>query len=320
MSASLDAAAPDPEAHSSRPLALIFLALTLVSGVYGTVYWLARDRGPPPEAFPPAALMIRREWRAGDSLMLVPFYATRARELLGDLAPVAPRDPLAEDLRVHRRVWIFGLFGEGLTWRDRLPRSGLVLEEASEPSPGITVDRYRVEAPWEVTFQFRDRLRDAKVFHEHRDGQLEPCARWDEKNGQGGTLGRWLCPHDGEWFYVAPEWHRMGDDMRLCLWAHPPTEGRLLVRYAGVPLSGHLYGHAGHTLNGSIHARERIFFDVQVGEQPPQRFDLALTEHWRPIAVATATTGTATVTFAVSTPDAGANHFCFDADLRRPSR
>jgi hypothetical protein len=47
------------------------------------------------------------------------------------------------------------------------------------------------------------------------------------------------------------------------------------------------------------------------------RFPLGLDENWRPIALLTPQTGTATVSFGVSTPDAGTNHFCFDADMRR---
>lgn len=315
--------APDPNPSSvpgarvPRPLAWLFAALTIATGIYGAAFWIFRDRGPPPEAFPPAAALIRQRHQPGDLILLVPFYATRARELLGDLHPIAPRMPLAEDLRKHQRVWVFGLFGEAEALREDAARAGLELLSSHQPSQGITVDLYQVKNPWRVTTDFVEAIERAKVHHEH-DGNNEPCQRWDEKNGQGGLHGRWLCPHDSEWFYVAPEWHRMGDHLRLCLWAHPPSSGRLVITFPGVELTGHLFGRGGHTLNASLHAREKIHLDVEVSGQAPQRFDFALDEHWRPFALKTPQGRTGTVAFAVSTPDAGANHFCFEADLRAP--
>ncbi len=303
---------------SPRPLGVLFALAAALSGLYGTVFWLTHDEGPPAEAFPPAARLIRDGYQSGDLILLVPFYATRARELLGDLHPVAPRDPTTEDFRGHRRVWVFGLFGRGIELRERLGAAGLVLEASEAPAPGITVDRYQVAAPWEVRYDFTAHLKEARVYHEYPEGRREPCATWTEKNGQGGLYGRWACPHDAEWFYVAPEWHFMGDHQRLCLWAHPPSQGRLVVSYPNVPLTGHLYGHAGHTLNSSVFARERIDFDVRIGDAVDQRFPIRLEETWQPIALSTPTTGTATVSFAVSSPDAGANHFCFALDLRAP--
>jgi hypothetical protein len=299
-----------------RPLALLFAACTVGASIYGTGFWILRDRGPAIESYRTAAEKVRSGYKPGDLVMLVPFYATRGREWLGDLRPVAPRFPLAEDLRKHRRVWVFGTFGEGERLREELRRAGLELVAPSEPAPGITVDLYDVREPWTIEHDFLQHLRRARVHHEH-DGREERCDRWDERNGQGGPYGRWICPHDADWFYVAPEWHRMGDQLRLCFWAHPPSSGRIVIRFPDVPLTGHLFGYAGHTLNGSVYARERIFFDVEVTGLAPQRFDLPLDEKWRPFALATPSTGTGTVTFAVSTPDAGTNHFCFSADMRR---
>jgi len=301
-----------------RAAGLLLAALAVLTGGYGAGFWVLNDPGPPASAFIPAARVVREGWQEGDLIVLVPFYATRARELLGDLEPVAPRDPLAEDFRAHRRVWIFGLFGEAEALRPSLDAAGLALEYSFDPAPGITVDLWRVESPWTVAYDFRTSLKKARVFHEHADGRIEKCETWTDADGQGGTGGRWACPHDAEWFYVSSEWHRMGDHPRRCLWAHPPSEGRLVIQYPGVPLTAHLAGHGGHTLNSSLYARERIDLDVAIGDAAPQRFAIGLKEYWRPFALKTAVSGatTATVTFAVSSPDAGANHFCFTAQMR----
>lgn len=295
---------------------MLFALVALGTGAFGSAFWLTRDTGPRVEAFAPAAAVVRDGFTNGDLIILVPAYATRGREYLGDLHPVAPMDPLREDFEAHKRFWVFGLFGDAERLRPEFTARGhrLVKEHAAD---GITVDLYEVAHPVETTFVFRDRLRSARVYHEYDDGRRERCDTWSDDNFHGHrSLGRWACPHDSEWFYVAPQWHRMGDHLRLCLWAHPPNEGRLVVAFPDVPMTGVLSGRAGHTLNGSLHAHAPIHLDVLVGETGTQRFTYELSEHWEPFVLTTPTTGTATVSFAVSTPNAGANHFCFDARMQ----
>jgi hypothetical protein len=306
-----------------RPQPAILSALSLVAlaatGLYGTGFWVLRDRGPSPEEIERASLALRKEHQPGDLIFIVPRFATRPREWLGDLHPLTVRDPLLEDFAVHPRAWVFGLFEEAEALRARMQAAGHTLEKTLSVAPGITIDLYRTFADSETTYVFRDRLQFARVHHEKNDTN-SACAEWLKQNGQGADAGRWSCPYDKEWFYVAPEWHRMGEQPRPCLWAHPPTQGRLVIEYPGVPMTGLLFGRAGHTLNSRHYAHAPIFLDVTVGNSAPQRFVFELEEHFRPFLVKTATTGTATVTFAVSTPDAGANHFCFDVEMRRRVR
>lgn len=309
---------------SARPQPPVLSALAalaiLGTGLYGTWFWLTVDEGPSAEGIAEAAAALRAEHRPDDLIFLVPAYATRAREHLGDLSPLAVRDPLLEDFAVHPRAWVFGLFGAAEALRPRMAKAGHTLERTLDlPVPGVTVDLYRTYGDQQTVFSFADSLQRARVWHE-KDGPDSDCSRWMPANGQGGTHGRWSCPYDQEWFYVAPEWHRMGEHLRFCLWAHPPSQGRLVIQYPDVPLGGTLFGRAGHTLNSRHHARAPVFLDVAVGEEAPHRFVFELEDHFRPFLVPTSTTGTATITFAVSTPDAGANHFCFDAEIRRERR
>jgi hypothetical protein len=207
------------------------------------------------------------------------------------------------------------LFKEAEKLRPKMAAAGLELESSSEPGQGISIDHYRVSDAERVVYSFPDHLRSARVVHE-KDGTRTPCAAWNDLNGQNGRFGKWACPYDADWFYVAPEWHRMGEEMRFCLWAHPPNQGRLLISFPNVPMDGHLYGRAGHTLNSSAFARAPVNLDVQIAELLPQRFTFALKDTYRPFMLDLPITGTATVTFAVSTEDAGTNHFCFTADVR----
>ena len=297
-------------------------AVVLGAGVYGTAFWLLHDAGPPPSAFEPAAAAVRAGYAPGDLIVLAPFYATRAREYLGDLHPVAVRDPLAEDLEVRRRVWLFALFGADRTLGPRFEAAGFVPTFARHDD-GIAVLRYERPARATVEYDFVSALPGARIYHDRGDKQVA-CDKWVPQNQQGGLPGRWSCPTDPEWFYVGAEWHRMGEHLRRCLWAHPPSRGRLLIRFTDVPRRGVLVGRAGHTLYSARFARKPIHFDVEIDDLPLQRLTFALEDYFRPfrIRIPTVTTSTvvatATVTFAVSSPDAGANHFCFAADVRVP--
>lgn len=315
--------APHERGAPARPVpaALGWLALLglVATGAYGTWFWATVDPGPGPAQIQAAAAHLRARHQPGDLVLLAPFYATRAREHLGDLNPVAPRDPLAEDLDVHPRVWVFGLFERAEALRPRFEAGGLTLASSETPAPGVTVDLWTNPRTAEVRYDFLAHLEQAKVWHE-KGAERTPCDKWQPKNGQGGPLGRWACPYDTDWFYVAPEWHRMGDHLRLCLWAHPPNQGRLVIQFPNVPLTGRLYGRAGHTLNSSTRARAPVDLDVAVGAAPAQRFVIELGDTWRPFALSTATATTSTVTFGVSSSDAGVNHFCFAADIRTEAR
>ncbi|MBI4819973.1 MAG: hypothetical protein HY791_27105 [Deltaproteobacteria bacterium] len=305
--------------RTSRALGILTVLGTIAAGSYGTAFWLLRDRGPSAEAIEAAARELRTAYEPGDLILIQPFYATRAREWLGDLDPVAPQNPLLEDFETHRRVHVFGLFGSAEALAEPFLRMGLSRVKVESPTKGITIATYSVSATTSIEYSFRDELKRARVTYEQTDGKLEPCDRYTDEFGRGGAMGRWSCRRDAEWFYVGKEWHRMGDHPRLCLWAHPPNSGRLRIEFGDVPLTGILAGRAGHTLNSSLHARERVDLEIEISGVGRQVYSFGLSEHWRPFSLVTPDVGTATVTFSVSSPDAGANHFCFEASMRRRS-
>ena len=312
----------DAELKSNRGVAVLgsafCLVVTLTSGIYGTVFWLGRDQGPTRPQHEQASAALRENYEADELIILLPHYATMAREFLGDLHPVASRKPLALDWSGHRRVWVYALFGAGQNLHPEIEAAGHHHDARVFDEYGITVDVYSVTSSMTTVYSFRDRLKDARVFHELKSGVHEPCDQWSDTNGQGGVgYGRWSCQKDKEWFYVAPQWHRMGDHLELCLWAHPPNEGKLVIQFADVPMNGDLHGFAGHTLNGSLHARAPIDLEVSISGQAPQTFRFELDEYYRRFALETPKARTATVTFKVSTRDAGANHFCFSAGIRK---
>lgn len=299
-------------------LAAVVVLVALLFGAQGAGFWLLRDRGPTGAEHARAAAYLRSHHQPGDVIFLAPPYATEAREHLGDLQPLAVAAPAREDLTEKDRAWVYALFGAEEEVAAALERAGHRRLERRRFEGGIVVDRYALWGPRaEVSWRLVDALPSARVTLEHPDGRREGCARWEEASFRGGPGGRWVCPRDSDWLYVGPEWHRMGDHLRRCLWAHPPRTGRLVIEVSGVPLSETLAGVGGHTLMSRKRAKAPVFLDVKVGDADGQRFVFGLEDTWRPFRMATPSAGTTTVSFAVSSPDNGANHFCFLADTRR---
>lgn len=300
------------EATETRALPVWVAALALgglvLTGLYGAGFWLLRDRGPERAALAGPAAWLRARVGPEDTIILAPAYATRARELLGDLNPIAPRDPVQEDLSKSPQVFVFGLFGAAEALRPALAKKGLMLAE-TEAGEGVVVDRYENPAPERTRFSFDSALRQAKVSLVDGARKID-CKRW---SAQGG--GRWVCPRDGSWQYVGVEWHRVGDRLRRCLWAHPPKQGSLRIEYFDVPMSGLMVGWGGHTLIAARREVAPVELRVQLGQGPAQSYRFS-GEEPRQFRLRTPTVGTATVSFSVSTEDNGSNHFCFEADLR----
>lgn len=292
----------------------------LAFGVYGTGWFLLQGEGPRPEQFEPAYAHVRAHAGPDDVVFLWPPYATRAREGLGDMDVRAVARPWTEDLEILDRVWLFALYGEGEGVVSRLQQAGLEVEGVERFDGGISVVRLRVPKPAPVAYDFVDRLKDAQVEHRLSGTQTEACDARRARSQQGGSGTRWVCPRNSEWLYVAPEWHRMGEHLRRCLWAHPPDAGELWIRFGGVPLDGGvLVGRAGHTLFSSTHAQASVRLTVQVevdGLQRAQTFEFGLEDTWRPFRLKLPSVGTGTISFAVASDHSGANHFCFEADVR----
>lgn len=301
----------------SSSIARLTLLGALGLALHGAGFWLLRDRGPAAADVAAASAALRAEHRAGDAIFLVPAYATRAREYLGDLRPLAVRRPGLEDLELRSRAWVVASFGAEEDARPELEQAGLRYRK-QQRFGGVTIELFeRAGAAAATRWSALESIRAAQVAHVHDDGRVEACSRW-ASNARGGEVGHWACPHDADWLYVGPEWHRMGERPRRCLWAHPPKEGRVEVRFEDVPLSGVLTGWAGHTLNASRRAKAPVDLFVQVGEGRGQTFRFELEDTWRPFRMATATATVGTVRFGISSPDNGANHFCFVAETRTP--
>lgn len=296
------------------------LAVVVALGLsaWGVLFWALRDRGPGSEAIRAAAGDLRDRHAPGDHILLLPAHATRAREYLGDLAPVAPARPADEDFEVHPNTWVFGLFGAADAVAPALRAAGLERVESRDVD-GVSVDRYRTPNPVTVLVDLVDQMDRAKVELRQPGGAVEACDRRRTRTNQGGASIALECPRDSDWQYVAAEWHRMGDHPRWCLWAHPPNEGELWIHFPEVPMAGELHIRGGHTLHSRSQARAPVELTVVVNEWV-ETHTFELDDTWRPfrqrLADLDLEAATATVSFSVWSSDPGINHFCFAPDVR----
>ncbi|MEM7677171.1 MAG: hypothetical protein AAF449_14305, partial [Myxococcota bacterium] len=57
------------DAAPTRAVALLASGFLLGTSVYGTLFWLTHDSGPPAAAFGPATLAIRKDYRPDDMIL-----------------------------------------------------------------------------------------------------------------------------------------------------------------------------------------------------------------------------------------------------------
>ncbi len=281
-----------------RDVAAVALGLVALAGAAWTLE-RAREKTDPRRA---AVRAIRREAGPTDLVLVT----DEAPELVALASPVpavwGPVD--AADLRGVRRVYgvapsaaglapLLGRFGPG----EPVGTGGFAMRwEAAE--------RHVAHVLFDATHEIGARVTAERVGG-HDNG---PCPL------QGAMLG---C-HGDEWNRVRAEAHRFdGAEMR-CVYAHPQSDGRLVVHLANLPGGRAIVGAVGIDDAGYFPggATVRAHFVVRALDQTevlrdvdavsrrgvaPYRIDLT-----KPPVDATVT---------VTTPNAGARQFCFTFQL-----
>jgi hypothetical protein len=185
---------------------------------------------------------LRQEAKAGDVVLLFPWWTERARLFVSQVLPVvgyleSDRDPL----RSFSRIWVLA--------QPRLPKSDL-----SKFLRTFGIDRVAVGSPrsfgnLELSLfrndLFRPKFFDAtasyagaKVYLEQPDGARQQCP-FDGKAHR--------CPGQME-LHVAPEWHELHYRPERCLTMHPPGgRTRLVAEFSDFPLSNWIRLEGGMT-------------------------------------------------------------------------
>ncbi len=229
MSKSFALPSPEPSfpgalGRGRRLAPLLELGLIASVAVAALLFQLTLPSRPPTdEQYRSVAAVLQREARAGDVLLLYPWWTERGRLFAPASVPVvgylgSERDPLTR----FSRIWVLA--------QPNLPRSDLrafhreflpARARWGEPRifGNLQLELYRNEQYRPTIFSAVSASASARVYIDSPAG------------------GRVECPFDGsahrcpgpERLHVAPEWHESFFQPRFCLWMPPPGGARRLV-------------------------------------------------------------------------------------------
>lgn len=287
----------------------------------GAQAWVS-NRAPDLDEWKAVAPAVAALKRTGEPLVVAPEWAEPiARHVLGDAA-----FPLAElarsDLGGSRRALELSLLGA----RSEEARDFRVVEERR--SGPFTLRVLENPQPRNVAYQLLEHVRpeelEVSVVAGERERRCEYTA--NARVVTGGLHGEVTFPRE-RFVCGGRESAFVGitviDDQRYrprrCLWAQPPREGFLRLRFAGVPLGRALHGHAGLSYflfrDGG---REPIRLAATLGEQSFGSYLHRDEWGWRELRL-TGTPGNAGATgpleLTVRSEHAEARDFCFTLEV-----
>ncbi len=285
-----------------RTLRLLPLAVVLGVSLYSAGFWAVDPLlQPSRDDYRAAERAIRGDWQPGDAIIVLPWWAARIREFVGDLEFIQLRNPQAEDWSTYSRLWVVSLPGHrhdlGTYPRLKKIRAG-----------ALKIDLYDLPTPARVIYDFRDRLGEARVSMREPHGPRQ-CSRWVEN--------RWVCSRR-DWNYVGRMIVELGDDPRKIIWAHP-ADDPLEIHYQSVPGGKLLRVHTGFTppaarAQDGAPVTLRVLMDGrELGRVVQQNLTGYFPAEWD---ISASGPGPHQVTFIVSSPRGGMRHFCFDAQVR----
>lgn len=285
-----------------RHLLRLFAISLAATGVFSLVFWLTLDRRlPTDDDWVSVHAFIKQHSEPGDAVVLAPAWATRGRDFITS-RPVFTLDDFQNDeLFDVPRVWLVALRhaphfspddARALLGGDcGTPENIGALSVQSCPKPAR-----------DIKWRLSNEIRDARVRIAGQKPQPCPWRNDQFECGRGG----WNTVHAG--------WYEVEESPMRCVWAHPVGRDALEITFDAVP--------AGHVLRGrgAFVARAaasegapveleikqdnqlvgRTRFENRLGRQP---FEFPLPS----------SPGPASLTFAVTTGNAGRRLFCFDA-------
>jgi hypothetical protein len=287
--------------------AAILIALLGVSGAAALDLGVALrgDLSRPSDAeWAAAVAAVRAEQKPGDVLVHSPLFTVRELAALGDLR--ARPDVPAPAIRATRRVLVLDradhpIFGLGEAATTRALAGGLELR--------IHLPVSGQEAP---LFQLLESLGPDTMRVERPDR----TTRCDRRRAEGG----FDCPGEPDWLYAAPRTLRIGGQDAECVWAHPTTDGAVVLAIppqASPPTGRRLL----------LRVRAGLVDDAVTGtpDGAPVRVELVQAGRareslmvpnvvgWR--SAEAALDAEVTAELRVTAPRDGRRHFCLDAQV-----
>jgi hypothetical protein len=289
-----------------RGAAALVVLGALVLGVHGILFHARLPaRLPSTEDWSATARFLSGAARPGDAILLAPWWAERARQVLPDGLPVLAFPSLrGEDLVGVERVWLLSL--PGAPGHGSGPRQELTERSATAEPPrrfgGIELVLHHLRAPTLPLAFFPDLLATALVATGPR--RCAADAREVFRCGPGPLGG------------VASEIREIDALPRRCLRA-PPVKGEpLVITFPSIPVGRVLRGHTGIVGEAALAGAAPVVLTVRVDgeevgrvEEPPAR------SGWHAFEIDTRRLGgrDRTVSFTIAAEDVAERELCFDA-------
>ncbi len=299
--------------NRARIIAIALAGVAASTAVASTVFWARLpSRMPTDDDYRRVNELIAAAKQPGDIVVLAPAWADRGRQFITGLPVYAGYDLAGDQYPGTRRQWLVALpdvprfslsaAREALLARGRGAGEGKRIGE-------LYVEPFSLAGP-PMAYSFLAEVPEATVTVEGM--RPETC-----RPHNGGHQ----CSRGG-WNKVEAGWYEVEERPAHCIWAHPVGRDALAIAFPGVPLPagsriagwGAFVGQA--PANGG--AEVDIAIDVDGHALQPAAFPNGFGRQRFDVSVP-ASAEKATVTFRVTTPDAGMRHFCFDAWVQPPA-
>lgn len=279
--------------------ALRWLAAALAgAGIGSLVFWLTLDaRLPTDDDWKQAHELVTRSSRAGEAIVLAPSWATRGRDFLTSRPVYTLDDHANGELVGVPRVWLVSLDGAPrFDVEEARAQLGTSAGQATRVG-ALSVEPFDTGAA-AVTWRLSDEIAEATVAI--RGAKEQPCP-WRKDHFQ--------CPRGG-WNAVHAGWFEVQEHPMRCIWAHPVGPEPLEIALEGVPAGARLRGRGAFVGQAAAQSGAHVDVEVRRDGRPvgTARFENVMGR--QPFEFEWAG---GDVTFAVTTPNSGRRHFCFDA-------
>lgn len=145
----------------------------------------------------------------------------------------------------------------------------------------------------------------ARVHVEKPDGSLVKCTFDDGRD-------RHICPGLSSWMYVGVESVMVGGDPSRCIWSHPITDGKVVVRYDDVSLGDELrFTHALSDTAASNARGAPVTAELFVDGKSLGKSVRTSATGWQKKTFRVPSPGRAAVTLEITTKNDGARHYCW---------
>ncbi|MGC8926405.1 MAG: hypothetical protein ACP5QK_00620 [Myxococcota bacterium] len=242
-----------------------------------------------------------------DVVILQPFWAERAREYIGELNLINPRDITKEDLSIYENIYVFSVFGYGKK-SDGFLR-GKFNFISKKDFGKLELYTYKNPEPAVIKYSFLKNLRDAKI-RILKGNEIKECKDFKDE--------KWRCGGP-DWQYIGREILDIDGTGRECIWSHPITNSIIEINFEDITFGDKIAGFSGLTDEAVRYVEgSPVFLSILIDDKEmlyhtnpnkigAHRFDID-TKRFKD--------GPHKITFRVSTHLDGVRHFCFYADTR----